>query len=347
MKALLTLILMIYTGYACADNQVVNVYNWSNYMPPSVLKQFQQETGIKVNYSVFDNNETLYAKIKTSKQGNYDVIVPSTYYVGRMHKEHLLHSLDKTKLTNFHHLDKRFLNIAYDPNNQYSIPYLWGSTGIIINMKNKQARTIKRWSDLWNVKFRNQIMLLDESRDVFSMAMLAMGISINTTNPDKINQAYHKLIDLLPNVRLFNSMAIPNIIIDEDVSIAMLWSGEAYFAIKENSNLRFIHPKEGFAFEMDCMVIPQNAPHLANAYLFINFTLRPDIAKQISLHTGRTSPNKSAMRLMPSEILANPIINPKPATIQHGVYQLNHPEVNQLYTRLWTQLKLHAMDLGS
>lgn len=326
-----------------AKDQVVNVYNWSNYLPDTVIKQFERETGIKVNYSVFDNNETLYTKIKTSPPGTYDVIVPSTYYVARMRKENLLTPLDISKLTHYANLDRRFLNPAYDPGNRYSIPYLWGTTGIIINTQFKPARQITRWADLWRPIFHNQILLLDESRDVFSMVLLTMGASINTTDQMKIHQAYDKLVTLLPNVKLFNSMAIPNILIDEDVNIAMVWSGEAFFAVQENPNLRFIHPREGFAFEMDCLAIPSRATHLDNAYRFIDFILRPDIAQQISLHTGRSSPNQAAQKLMPKAILTNPIINPPPNIIARGVYQLDNPETTLLYTTLWTRLKLHAM----
>ncbi|WP_342219429.1 spermidine/putrescine ABC transporter substrate-binding protein [Rickettsiella endosymbiont of Miltochrista miniata] len=325
---------------ATAKENIVNIYNWSNYISSDVLKEFTQETGIKVNYTTYDSNETLYAKLKANPHTGYDVIVPSTYYVDRMRQQGMLQALDKSRLPNFKNLNPALLNKAYDPDNHYSIPYFWTSTGIVINSKIHPVQQLQTWADFWSPRFRNQLLLLDDVHEVFSMALMVLGYSANDTDPEHIRLAYLKLRQLMPNVRLFNNDGVKSLFIDEDISLGMAWNGDVYQAAQENPALRFIYPKEGFVISIDSMAIPIGASHVNNAYTFINFVLRPDIAKKMSLATGYPTPNLAAYKLMPKAILNNSMIYPDKKTLQRSVVQVDVGAADSIYQHYWELLKI-------
>lgn len=340
-----TILLLILPLLTFAQQNIVNVYNWGDFMPAGILEQFEQETGIHVNYSEFDSNDTLYAKLKATHNGGYDVIVPSSYFIYRMREQGMLAPLDKTKLPNLKHLDPHFLHLKHDPNSQYSLPFLWGTTGYVVNDKYHDVKTFKGWRNFWQPELKNQLLILDEARDVFSVVMIMLGFDANDTNPEHIKQAYLTLKELLPNIKLFNSIAIPNITIDEDATISMIWSGEAYFVTQENPHLHYIYAEEGFLISIDCIAIPANAPHMDNAHKFINFVLRPDIAKKLSLGTGYITPNKTARSQMPAQVQQNPIINPGQDILKRGKLQYNIGSAAELYAKYWEQLKLSNTSL--
>ncbi len=325
------------------DKQVVNVYNWSGYISDGVLKQFEKETGIHVNYTTYDSNETLYAKLKADPDAGYDIVVPSTYFIDRMRNQNMLHKIDKSQISNIKHLNPVLLNKPFDPHNEYSIPYFWSTTGIAINTKYYPEESIKTWNDLWKNQYKDQLLLLDDIRDVFSMALFSLGYSVNDTNPEHIKAAYLKLRKLLPNVRLFNDEAAAAIYIDEDATLGMGWNGDVYMASKENPAMRYIYPKEGFALAIDSMAIPVGAKHLENAYKFINFILRPDIAMQLSVATGYASPNLAAQKLMPKELANNKMVYPDAATLERSQIQIDlGPATNAIYAKYWELLKIGA-----
>lgn len=323
-----------------ADDNVVNVYNWSDYMPDKVIKQFEQTTGIKVNYSEYDGNETMYAKLKASPTVGYDVIVPSDYFVDKMRKEGMLQKLDKQQLTNFKNLDPSLLNRPYDPDNNYSVPYLWGTVGIVINDKYVNPNEAMSWADFWRPQYHDQLLMMNEMRMVFAVALITLHYSINDTNPEHIKQAYLRLVALMPNIKLFNSDAADNLFIDEDAIIGMNNSGDTFRDMPENPHLKYIYPADGFQIWIDNMAIPKGAPHLKNAYKFINFILQPDIAKEISLEQRYSSPNKLAQQLMPLAWRNNPIFNPSPAILKRGQSQLDLGPADAIYAHYWEMLKM-------
>lgn len=324
-----------------ADENIVNIYNWSNYISNDILKEFTQETGIKVNYTTYDSNETLYAKLKANPHTGYDVIVPSTYFVDRMRQQGMLQALDKSRLPNFKNLNPVLLNKSYDPGNHYSIPYFWSSTGIVLSSK-IDSRPLQAWADFWNPRYRKQLLLLDDVHEVFSMALMVLGYSPNDTDPGHIRLAYLKLKQLMPNVRLFNNDGVKSLFIDEDLTVGMAWNGDIYQAAQENPALRFIYPKEGFVISIDSMAIPIGASHVNNAYTFINFILRPDIAKKISLATGFSTPNLVAYKRMPKAILNNSMIYPDKKTLQRSVVQVDVGAAESVYQHYWELLKIGA-----
>lgn len=323
-----------------AQNKIVNVYNWSNYISDEVLAQFTRETGIKVNYSTYDSNETLYSKLKANPMSGYDVIVPSTYYINRMRQEGMLQRLDKNKLPEIKNLNPNLLNKPYDPNNQYSIPYFWSATGIAVNTHYIDPKTVQSWEDLWKPQYQNKLLLLDDVREVFSIALIVLGYSPNDTNPKHIHEAYLKLKKLMPNVKLFNNDAVKSLYVDEDVLIGMVWNGDLYKAQQENPEIAFIYPKPHYIISIDSMAIPIYAPHPDNAHRFINFILRADVAKKLSLSTGYSSANQAAMHLMSKELTKNSTIYPDSATLKRSQIQEDVGNQNLLYEHYWELLKI-------
>ncbi|MGB6977027.1 MAG: spermidine/putrescine ABC transporter substrate-binding protein [Gammaproteobacteria bacterium] len=324
-----------------ARPQVVNVFIWGDYLPQSVIHDFEKETGIHVNYSEYDSNETMYAKLKSSPTVSYDVIVPSDYFVDRMRKQGMLQSFDKSQLPNWKNLNPALLNRPYDPNNQYSVPYLWGTVGIVVNKKYLSPNQVTSWADLWRPQYKNSLEMLDDMRQVFSMALISLGYSVNDSNPQHIEQAYLKLKSLLPNIKLFNSNATHSIYIDEDAWLGINFSGDTYRDAAENSNLVYIYPKEGFVIWIDNMAIPKGAPHLQNAYKFINFILRPENAAKIALAESYVSPNLTAMqKLIPANLRNDPTFNPSQEVLNRGQSLIDLGKANTIYAKYWEKLKV-------
>lgn len=323
-----------------AKTPTVNVYVWTAYLPTEVIREFTKETGIRVNLSEYDSNETMYAKLRASSDTGYDVIFPSSYFVRRMRQQDMLHKLDKDTLPNFKYLNPIWLNKSFDNNNDYSIPYLTTITGIVVNSDYIDPKSIKNWQDLWQERFRDKLLVLDDMREVFSIALLTLGYQINDTNPKHIEEAYLKAKTLLPNTKIFNSDVEQNIYIDEDAVVGLGWNGDINLSQQENPKLQFIYPKEGFTISLDCVAIAKNAPNLVNAHKFINFLMRPDIAKIISLELGYPSPNTGAIKLMPKELQKNPIFNPDPEVIKHGQIQTDVDSVLPIYEKYWELLKI-------
>lgn len=341
MRIFLFIILCVISSIVSAK-EILNVYNWADYMPSTVIKQFEKETGIQINYTEYDSNETLYAKLKSNPKLGYDVIFPSSYYVSRMRKEQMLLPLNIKRLQNFNFLNQSLLNQNFDPNNKYSVPYLWGTTAIVINKKFLAPQSITSWRDLWNPTLKNQLLLFDDMREVFAIALFRLGYSINDTDQKHIAEAYQALKLLWPNIKLFSLEAEQNIYIDEDAYIGMGLNGEIFNAISENPNLIYIYPKEGFEIWVDNIAIPKNAPHLDNALRFIDFLLRPEIAAKIATATGFSTPNRAAIPLLPKGMRESAIANPSNDIIKKGQYLMDVGEANRIYEQYWNKLKIGA-----
>lgn len=324
-----------------AKENVLNVYAWTGEIPDFTIRQFEKETGIKVNFSTYENNEIMYTKLRATANNGYDVVVPSSYFVDRMRKQDMLEPLDKTQLSNWQNLNPAFLNPAYDPTSAYSVPHVWGLTGIFVNTRYYKTKSITKWTDLWQSRFQNKLMMIDDMREVFSMALLSLGYSPNDTNPDHIKAAYLKLKTLLPNIKVFSSDTLISIMIDEDATVGMAWNGDAFKAASENHDIHFVFPKEGFVMWVDNLVIPKNAPHKHNAYLFINYLLRAEVAREMIIATRYPSPNLAAQKLLPAEIRNNPIAYPSSEILKRGQFQLDlDQQTLATYEKYWEELKM-------
>ncbi len=340
MNGLIALFLLMLTTSAIFAQKVVNVYVWGGEIPKSVIQQFENTTGIKVNLSTYDSNETMYTKLKSTSHSIYDVILPSGYFVERMQKQGMLSKLDHEKLTHIHNLDPLFTNNDYDAGNQYSVPLIWGATGIFYN-----ARWVKKpllnWQALWEPRWRRELMLLDDSREIFAIALMSLGYSPNDTNPIHIEEAYKKLRALIPNIKLFGSDGIQAVMIDGDAIAGSAWNGDAFKARAENPFIHFIYPQEGFVIWVDCLAIPIHPPHPDEAYKFINFMLQADTAAQIALEEGHGITNSAGKSLLPEKIRNDEMVYPAPAILKRGVFQRDvGEETIALYNQYWQELKL-------
>lgn len=319
--------------------QTVNVYAWGGEIPAKVIRDFENTTNIHVNFSTYDSNETLYAKLKAGGLGTYDVILPSAYYVERMRKQKMLLRLDHKKLPNYNNLMPDFTQQAYDLKNVYSIPIIWGITGLFYPEHSQPIP--KRWADLWQPKWHHQLVLLDDAREVFSMALLSLGYSANDENPAHLEAAFQHLLKLKNNIRLFASDNIQSIIIDEDAKAGMVWNGDAFKAQSENAGIAFQFPQEGYVMWVDCLAIPKNAPHQQAAYQFINYLLSQQAGKTIALEEGHAITNAVARQQLPDNIKNNPLIYPKKNIMEKAQVQRDvSAKTLALYNRYWQRLKL-------
>lgn len=336
----LFLILFFFSPLLFAQNKILNIYAWTNEVPGFLVRQFQKETDITVNISYYDTNETMYAKLRASKNAGYDIVMPSSYYVERMRQQNMLASLDPTKIPNLKYLNSKFLKPAYDPSGQYSVPFIWGVTGMFQNT-NVYKRNISKWANLWDKTFRNQLLLLDDVREVFSMGLLTLGYPANDENPEHIKEAFLKLKQLIPNIKVFTTDMAASIIVDEDANVGMVWNGDAYKAFTENSHVKFIYPEEGFVIWVDNFAIPLNAQHKAEAYQFINFMMRPDVSRAAAMYTNFPITNEAAHQLLPEAIRNNPTIYPSSDILKRGQFQRNVSDATlALYDKYWEELKL-------
>lgn len=336
--AVLAAVLMALATTLHAEEKLV-VYNWAEYIPASTVADFEKETGIKVEYSTYENNEVMYSKIKLQKGKGYDIVVPSAYLVSKMRQEGLLQKIDKTKLANLKNLSPDLLDKPYDPGNDYSLPYLWGSTGIGVNAKEIDPTTITSWADLWDAKWKGKLLLTDDVREVFHMALKKNGFSTNTTNPDEIKKAYEDLQKLMPNVLVFNADAPREPFLAGDVNLGMIWSGEAIMAQKENPDIKYIYPKEGAGFWVDSFVIPVGAENVANAHKFIDYMLRPAVGQKVVEELGYSTPNAAAQALLPENVRKNPIIFPPAGAMAKAEFQNDVGEAMKVYDGYWEKLK--------
>lgn len=317
---------------------VVNIYAWGGEVPLSVIKKFEDQTDIKVNFSTFDSNESLYAKLRTSD--DYDIIMPSSYFVDKLRKEKRLLPLDKSKIPNIKYLNPEFLNPSYDPNSTYSLPYNWGITGIFYN-KNIYKNPPMDWQSLWGSSNKNKLLLLDDAREVFSMALLALGYSPNDTNPEHIKEAYQKLLALRPNIKTFSTNTLQGMIVDEDATIGMAWNSDILKSQYDGANVEFIYPKEGFVIWVDCFSILKNAPHKEEAYQLLNFLFDPLNVKAAIIEESIISPSTKAYQLLPAHIRNNPLISPPKEVLKRGINQKDiGTKATKLLIQYWQQLKL-------
>ncbi|WP_443090201.1 ABC transporter substrate-binding protein [Basfia succiniciproducens] len=316
------------------------IYNWTDYIPSDLISKFTKETGIKVNYSTFESNEEMFSKLKlTINKPGYDLVFPSSYYISKMVKENMLTPINHSKLTNLKQIPSNLLNKDFDPANKFSLPYVYGLTGIGINTSFVNPDEVTGWGDLWKEKFKGKVLLTADSREVFHIALLLDGKSPNTQNEEEIRNAYQRLTKILPNVAAFNSDTPELPYIQGEVELGMIWNGSAYMAEKENPAIKFIYPKEGAIFWMDNYAIPKNARNIEGAHKFIDFMLRPEHAKIIIERMGFSMPNEGVKVLLKPEDRVNPLLFPPEDEVKKGVFQADVGDATDIYEKYWNKLK--------
>ncbi len=327
------------SGCKKKNKEVVNVFNWAEYISEDILEDFEKETGIEVVYSTYDSNESMYSKVKLLKGSGYDLIFPSTYYIAKMIKDGLLAPMDLSKLPNVKELDKALLNQSYDKGNKYSIPFMWGITGIAVNSKFINPDNVTSWKDLWDAEYKGKVIVQNDIREVFHIGLTSLGYSGNSTDPKEIEAAYNELVKLYPSIRLFNSDSPKVPLLNEEVYIGLVWGGEVFMAAKENPDIKFIYPKEGAIGWGDCYAIPVGADNKDNAYKLINFLLRPDISARISEEYGYASPSPKSREFLPKDIAESDILYPSQEEMNKIEFQNDVFESIIVYEKYWEQLK--------
>ncbi|MDA9556124.1 extracellular solute-binding protein [Vibrio sp.] len=338
LSALITASLLS-SGAMAADEELY-FYNWSEYIPNEILKDFTKETGIKVIYSTYESNESMYAKLKTQGKG-YDLVVPSTYFVSKMRKENMLQPIDKKQLSNFKHLDSNYLDKPFDPGNTYSIPYIWGATGIGYNAEMVDGKQFTQWADLWSADWEGQLMVMDDPRELFHIALTKLGYSPNTTNPDEIKAAYNELKKLMPNVLVFNSDNPATPYLAGETPVGMIWNGSAYAARQEGAQINVAWPDKGTVFWMDSISIPSGAKNVDAAHKMIDYLLRPENAAKIAVEIGYPTPVKGAYPLLPKEFAEDEMIFPPQKVMDSGTWQDEVGEASVLYEEYFQKLKVN------
>ena len=320
------------------ETRQLNLFNWSDYLPESVIEEFSDETGIDVQVSSYESNEAMYTKLKILNSGGYDLAFPSTYFVSRMIKEQMLQKLDLKKLPNSKFINQRLQSLAHDPKNEYSIPYLFGFT--ILAYNSKVHNEPKSWQYFWSLRKGRPLLLLDDMRESFAVALKSLGYSSNTTKPKEINLAYEQLKKLKPRVRLFTSETPKSSFVDEEVSLGMIYNGDLYSVQKANPNVKFSYPSEGFTLWLDSMVIPRKAENVSEAHQFIDFICSPKVAAKISESLGYSSPNVGALKYIPQKLRDSPLLNPSEEFIKKGELLMDIGRSSFIYEDLWQRLKV-------
>ncbi|OTP10082.1 spermidine/putrescine ABC transporter substrate-binding periplasmic protein PotD [Enterococcus sp. 10A9_DIV0425] len=321
--------------------KIVTIYNWGDYIDPSLITKFEKEYGYKVNYETFDSNEAMFTKIQQGGTG-YDIAIPSEYMIQKMIEEKLVLPLDHRKIIGLNNIDDRFLNLDFDPNNRYSIPYFWGTLGIVYNDKVFSEDEIQHWNDLWKPQLKDSLMLIDGAREVIGFSLNSLGYSLNSKDMDQLLEASRKLNKLTPNVKAIVADEIKMYMINEEASVAVTFSGEAADMMYENEHLHYVIPTEGSNLWFDNIVIPKTAKNQEGAYDFINFMLEPENAAQNAEYIGYSTPNKAAKALLPKEISEDEQFYPSDETISHlEVYENLGPKYLGIYNDLFLEFKMY------
>jgi spermidine/putrescine-binding protein len=321
-----------------ASARKVNLYIWTNYLPQDVLADFAKRTGIKVTVDTYDSNEALLAKLQSGVTG-YDVVVPSDYMLKVMVPQGLLLELDRSRLTGIENLDPRFLNQKYDPGNRHSLPYLWGTTGIGYDKK-KIKEPVDSWRVLFEQRYAGRILMLDDVRDAFGVALRLMGRSINETDPAVLRQAAEMLKKQKRLVKTYDSSDFANLLAAGDVDLAQGYSGEIAEVVAHAPNrLAYVVPKEGGTLWIDNLAVPKTAQHVDAAYELLRFLMRPEIAARIVNGVHYAGANQAAWERIDPKIRDNPAIYPPPDVLARCELIEDLGETTQLLDQLWTEVK--------
>ena len=281
-KILIAIIIILCCG--CSKSSYdgeVNVLNWSSYIPNEVIRDFEKQYNIKVNYGTYSSNEELLAKISSSNEGTYDVIFPSDYMVELMINRNMLESIIKSKIPNYQNINPLFLNQKFDLNNNYSLPFLAATTVITIN-RNNIHDSINGYNDLFRPEYKNNIVLLDDQRIVIGMALQASGYYMNDTLDEHLEKAKDFLLRLNKNIKAFDSDSPKTFLITKEVDLGVMWNAEAIIAKENNPNIEILYPAEGFAISLDNYCIVKGSKNKDNAYKFINYLLENEVNKKIT-----------------------------------------------------------------
>jgi spermidine/putrescine-binding protein len=353
------------SGFACPEPQPkmdvtskeVNLFVWTEYIPQDIIECFQEVYGITVNRDEYSSNEEMYAKISAGNT-SYDLVQPTDYIVSLMIRQGFLQKLDKSKLAIMDDFDPNYLNFAFDPGNEYTLPYQAGTDAIVVN-----TATVKNvpqsWADLWNPIYAGKMVFLDDSRAVIGATLLTLGYDVNTQDEAQLEEAKNKLAELVPNIKLFDSDSPKTSLIAGDVDLGMTWTGEAFLAQLEVPTIEYIYPTEGAILWQDNYALPTGAPHPDAAYAWLNYSMQADVFWLMLRDFPYTNPSKAALdyagqsqikvkdadgnEVTPAQLyeayINSPITNTPPEAIQNGHRIDDVGDALPIYDRIWTEVR--------
>ncbi|MDL2319196.1 spermidine/putrescine ABC transporter substrate-binding protein [Eubacteriales bacterium OttesenSCG-928-A19] len=338
LSALLCLVLMAGALPALAAGEV-NVYNWEDYISDEALRLFEAETGIKVNYMRFTTNEDMLVQVQADPT-NYDVIFPSDYIIERLIREDLLEPLNLANIPNADLTLDWLKTTDYDPEMAYSVPYMWGTVGILYNTT-MVREPITSWTAMWDEYYLDNVFMMDSIRDSIGITLKMLGYSMNTRDKDALEAAKEKLIEQkrLGIVKAYQVDETKDKMIAGEAAMGLVWSGDAAYAIGYNEDLAYVVPSEGSNVWVDAMCVPRGAKNLENAEIFIDFMCRPDIALLNFEEIWYSTPNSGVLELLDDEILADETIFPTQATIDTCEFFNDISQDIQMYNRIWLAIK--------
>lgn len=331
---------------AASAGVTINVYNWGEYISTgedgslNVNAEFTKETGIKVNYTTFEDNESLYSKM-AGGGADYDVIIPSDYMVSKMIREKMLTKLDFRNIPNYKYIDRAYRGAVYDPKNEYSVPYTWGVVGIFYNKKYVTGK-VDSWKILWDKKYAGKILMFDNPRDSFGIAQKILGCSYNSRNPEEWNASAKLLEEQKPLVQAYVMDQIFDKMSSGEAWLAPYYAGDGVTLVSENKDIGFSIPtKEGTNFFVDAMCVPAGTKHEKEAEAYINFLCRPDVAAANMEKVGYSTPESAARKLLPEEMRESAIIYPPESIMKKSETYVDLPEdINLQLDSLWAQVKM-------
>ena len=320
------------------SSKVLNVYNVGDYIDESLLKVFEERTGIEVQYSSYDTNEMMYQKVKSGST-KYDIVVPSDYMVSKMTKEGMLEKINYDNIPNMKNIDEGFLNPEYDPENEYSVPYMWGTLGIAYNTKYVDEEDVGSWDLLWNPKYKGKVMVFDSVRDTMGASLKRLGYSMNTIDSKEIEEAKESLIKQKEYALAYVNDEGKDRMVGEDAYAGIFYSGDFPLMKEENPDTEFYNPEEGTNKWVDALCIPTTCENKKEAEMFINFLLDPEISKINTEYIGYSTPNKACLELLDEETKNNEDAYPSKEYLDKCETFTDIGKDIEIYNRAWIELK--------
>ena len=315
----------------------LNVFNWSNYVGDRTLSDFERETGIQIRYAVYESNEEMLARVLSGNSG-WDIVFPTHYFIEPMRQNNLLARIDRQYLPNLANLAPSFAKPPWDPNLEWSVPYMWGSSGILYNPKIGPPPT--RWADLWEDRLRGRMTMLDDPAEVLGAALKKLGLSLNETREPQLRQAQAEALRQKPLLRAYLNAEVRDQMVAGDVLACQLWATTAQQAIDAAPHLKYIYPAEGYALYADSAVLLRESRRQDLAHRFLNYLLRPEVAAAVVTQSRTATANQEAQKRLPPNVANLETLFPTQETLARGEWFATMPAPAQrLRDRLWTEIK--------
>lgn len=321
-----------------AEEKILTIFTWADYLPEDVVRAFEDEYGVRVQHDTFATAEEMLARLEDGGLGRFDLIVADDYLIEVMIAHGLLERLDHGRIPNLRHVGQRFLKPPFDPANEYSLPLLWGTTGIAYH-QGLVPEPITSWADLWKPDLAGKIIMPDDSREVVGAALQMLGYSKNDTDTAHLREARDRLLELAPRVKAWVGDGAGSLLAAEEAWVAVVWTGDAVLALAENPSITYVLPREGGGLWQDHLAIPAEAPHPGWAHAFIDFLYRPDVSARVAEAVPLGTPNVEALELLPDHIRNNPAIYPDPAALERAEYLLDVGDAAERFERIFAEVK--------